>query len=112
MWEEGVTEWYQGILPPSDWMGYVLVMHAFQFYVFLSHLHSMFLLHLHDGVHGCSDVTMLNLRCYRGMHRCECMNGYMLIYVAYMYHFSMFGHIPTCLVTFLYAWLRVSFLQV
>jgi len=33
---------------------------------------------------------------YHGMHRCECMNGYMSTYVTYMYHWSMFGCNPAC----------------
>ena len=36
----------------------VLFMHACQFHVCLSPLHSMCLLHLHDVVHGCNDVVM------------------------------------------------------
>jgi len=32
------------------------------------------------------------------MHRCECMNGYMSIYVAYMYRCSILGYILVCLV--------------
>ena len=44
MWEEGVIEWYQSMIYPSDWMGYVLVIHAYELHVCLLHL-----LHLLDN---------------------------------------------------------------
>lgn len=40
------------------------------------------------------------------------MNGYMLLYLGYMYQFCALGYIVVCLVTFLYAWLHVSFFLV
>jgi len=34
MWEESVTEWYQSMFHPLDWIGSVFVMHSCRLHMF------------------------------------------------------------------------------
>jgi len=88
----------------------VFFMHSCWLHACLLCLYSMCLLHLHGVDHGCSDVAMWKVMVLCGMHRHECMNGYMSLYVANMYHSCMLGYIIVGLITFSYVWLHVSFL--
>lgn len=71
------------------------VFHAFMSVVHVSFILE-FLFHMHGVGHGCKDVTM-GMR----MSLCEacfdeCMTSYMLLFVAFMYHFVGLDYIHVC----------------